>query len=184
MIAKKSAFIKSKMTSLRLSTGSEFQVQAKKADVTCYSITRIGHQLIVRQPVDVNENDERLIQALIQRFLMKDQQRALSERLRALSEGWIEERFSRVRLRDAMTRWGSCNKKTGVIMLSVKLLFMDPKLLDYVCVHELAHLKYADHSDLFWDLVSRKMPDWKVQRKRLRLLEREGTTEKYLFESF
>ena len=62
-------------------------------------------------------------------------------------------------------------KRERVIMLSTKLLLVEQKLLDYVCVHELAHLKYADHSDLFWDLVSQKMPDWKVQRRKLRKYE-------------
>lgn len=158
---------------IQLSTGDYFYVSIKRTSSSRYSVIRIGQQLIVRRPVEESVRDDRHIQALIQRFLMKDQQRVLAQRLRVLSEGWIEERFSRVRLRDAMTRWGSCNKKTGVIMLSIKLLFMDVKLLDYVCIHELAHLKYADHSDLFWDLVSRKMPDWKVQRKRIRTLERQ-----------
>ena len=52
-----------------------------------------------------------------------------------------------------------------------KLLLVEPKLLEYVCVHELAHLKYSDHSDLFWDLVSQKVPSFQIQRKRLRGLE-------------
>lgn len=168
----RSFFDLSRKNEIQLSTGFQFQVSVKRTSSSRYSVIRIGQQLIVRKPVEAVDRNEKHIQALIQQFLIKDQARVLEDRLRAISENWIEERFSRVRLRDAMTRWGSCNKKTGVIMLSVKLLFMDPKLLDYVCVHELAHLKFADHSDLFWDLVAQKMPDWKVQRKRLRLLER------------
>lgn len=160
---------------LHLSTGVQFQVSIKKASASSYSVTKIGDRLIIRQPVEAPDPEPNQMKAMIQRFLIKDQLEVIEDRLRTLSEGWIEERFSCVRLRDAMSRWGSCNKKTGVIMLSVKLLFMNSKLLDYVCVHELAHLKYADHSDLFWELVSRKMPDWKIQRKRLRLVEHQFT---------
>lgn len=123
-------------------------------------------QCPIERIFDREEAEETLWQ-----FLMKDQLLLLKQRLDELAEGWIEERCKNVRLRMAMSRWGSCDRRSGTIMLSVKLLLVEPKLLDYVCVHELAHLKYADHSDLFWELVERRMPEWKMVRKRLRYYE-------------
>ena len=153
-----------------LSTGVHYQIIVKKAAVRNYKIQKIGKKLIVSQPIG-DEFDGALAEDALWKFLAKDQIGVVAQRLDMLRRDWIEENFSAVRWRMASSRWGSCDKRSGVIMLSLKLLLVEPKLLDYVCIHELAHLKYADHSDLFWDLVARRMPEWKVQRRRLRRYE-------------
>ena len=65
------------------------------------------------------------------------------------------------------TRWGSCSPKSGRINLSFRLLFAPRIVIDSVIVHELAHLKVADHSDAFWRLVYGAMPNYKEVRKWL-----------------
>nr|WP_246039497.1 M48 family metallopeptidase [Glycomyces buryatensis] len=52
-------------------------------------------------------------------------------------------------------RWGSCTPADGTIRISRRLTMMPSWVLDYVLLHELAHLVHADHSRPFWDLVSR-----------------------------
>jgi predicted metal-dependent hydrolase len=153
-----------------LSTGVLYQVVMKKTENSKVKFQKTGSVLHVLVPVDRPFDVEEAEEALW-KFLEKDQLPILQQRLDGLADGWIAERCEKVRLRRTLSRWGSCDKREKVIMLSTKLLLVEPKLLDYVCVHELAHLKYADHSDLFWDLVSQKMPDWKVQRRRLRKYE-------------
>ncbi|MGE3279058.1 MAG: M48 family metallopeptidase [Candidatus Altimarinota bacterium] len=153
-----------------LSTGIFYQVLMKKTQNSKVKIQKVGNVLHVLIPVDKPVDFEEAEEALW-KFLERDQIGVLKQRLDDLAEEWITERCAKLRLRRTLSRWGSCDKRDRVIMLSTKLLLVEPKLLDYVCVHELAHLKYADHSDLFWDLVSEKMPDWKVQRRRLRKYE-------------
>jgi predicted metal-dependent hydrolase len=53
------------------------------------------------------------------------------------------------------SRWGSCSPEDGAIRLSLALADYPAWVRDYVIVHELAHLKVADHSPAFWDLVNR-----------------------------
>lgn len=53
------------------------------------------------------------------------------------------------------TRWGSCTPEEGTIRLSLDLASFPAWVRDYVIVHELAHLRIADHSDAFWALVRR-----------------------------
>ena len=50
-------------------------------------------------------------------------------------------------------RWGSCTPADGTIRLSSRLVGFPTWVVDYVIVHELAHLSIADHSQAFWDLV-------------------------------
>jgi predicted metal-dependent hydrolase len=52
-------------------------------------------------------------------------------------------------------RWGSCTPDDGTIRLSRRLAMMPSWVVDYVLLHELAHLVHADHGDEFWDMVSR-----------------------------
>jgi predicted metal-dependent hydrolase len=52
-------------------------------------------------------------------------------------------------------RWGSCTPSDGSIRISRRIMMMPSWVIDYVLLHELAHLVYADHSRPFWDMVSR-----------------------------
>ena len=70
-------------------------------------------------------------------------------------------------VRDMKSRWGSCNTRTGEMCFNLKLVAYDIELIDYVVLHELAHLKHANHGREYWKLVSAFMPDCRARRKRL-----------------
>lgn len=71
-------------------------------------------------------------------------------------------------IRDMKSRWGSCNTGTGKLTFHLQLVSMPPECLDYVIVHELAHLVYGDHSPAFWALVSRYFPAFQRVRKQMK----------------
>lgn len=70
-------------------------------------------------------------------------------------------------IRKMKTRWGVCNTKTKRVTLNLELIKKDLKYLDYVIVHELAHLVYPNHQHEFWSLVSQVIPNYKSLRKEL-----------------
>ena len=70
-------------------------------------------------------------------------------------------------LTQARTRWGSA-RADGSIRLNWRLLHCAPAVLDYVVVHELAHLRVMDHSPRFWATVASVVPDHAALRRRLR----------------
>lgn len=74
---------------------------------------------------------------------------------------------ARWQLSSARTRWGSCSAK-GVVRLSARLIHYPPEVIDYVVVHELAHLRELNHSARFWAVVEAALPDYRERRALLR----------------
>lgn len=63
--------------------------------------------------------------------------------------------------------WGNCSNKK-VIKLNTKLVMYSDFAISYVCLHELCHLRYMNHSKDFWNLVKSFMPDYKLAEKELK----------------
>ena len=72
-----------------------------------------------------------------------------------------------VRITSARTRFGSCSGKNS-LCFSWRLMQYPGEAIDYVVVHELAHIHHHDHSSAFYALIERYMPDW---RERMKLLK-------------
>jgi predicted metal-dependent hydrolase len=81
-------------------------------------------------------------------------------------------RYREILIRGQRSRWGSCSHK-GNLTFNWKLLMAPEQVIDYVIVHELAHLKHMNHSKNFWEMVARFCPKWKGHRKWLLAHEQE-----------
>jgi len=64
-------------------------------------------------------------------------------------------------------RWGSCDRFNN-IRYNWKIIMAPIELVDYLVVHELAHIKEKNHSPAFWRVVESAMPDYKVRRAALK----------------
>lgn len=71
-----------------------------------------------------------------------------------------------IRIKKQKTCWGSCSKKRN-LNFNYKILFLPPRVRDYVIIHELCHLKEFNHSRAFWNLVKQAAPDYAEVRKKL-----------------
>ncbi len=74
---------------------------------------------------------------------------------------------ARVKITSAKTRWGSCSAN-GALNFTWRLILCPLSVIEYVVVHELAHLRVKNHSRKFWRLVESICPDYKEKRKWLR----------------
>ena len=72
-----------------------------------------------------------------------------------------------VKISSAKTRWGSCSS-SGTLNFAWRLVMAPLEVVDYVVVHELAHLRVKNHSSKFWNEVESIYPEYKKQRKWLR----------------
>lgn len=78
----------------------------------------------------------------------------------------FEMPIPKLRIRKMVKRWGTCTA-AGAIYLNPDLIKVSSYCIDYVITHELCHLKQADHSKAFYQLMRTVMPDW--ERRKLRL---------------
>jgi predicted metal-dependent hydrolase len=118
-------------------------------------LEEIEGELIVRGAV----HDERSIAGALRDWLTKLATRELGCELAALAQrGGF--RFNRMQIRRQRTRWGSCSV-AGAISLNVCVMFLEPAVMRYLLIHELAHTKHMNHSKRFWSLVESHEPAYR-----------------------
>jgi len=95
----------------------------------------------------------------------------VEERTPALVEQWSARmgvECKKLAYRNMSSRWGSCIPETGRICINVRLALYPPECLEYVVVHELAHLRERGHGPAFKAVMDEFLPDWRKRRAKLR----------------
>ncbi len=72
-----------------------------------------------------------------------------------------------IRITSARTRWGSCNRDNA-LNFTWRLVMAPIEIIDYIVVHELAHIIEKNHSRAFWNQVEKMQPDYKSRRAWLK----------------
>ncbi len=111
---------------------------------------------------------EKTISRLINKCIAKLMFPWAHERLSYLNElHFPQKKFRTLKLKYASSLWGSCSRE-GNITISTRLLFAPDAVIDYVFVHELAHLIVPNHSEIFWKVVASAMPDFEASERWLK----------------
>lgn len=117
-----------------------------------------GDRLTVRVPSSTREKPRSLVLPW------------LKARARTELEAAVKRQAARLNLnpksitiRDQRTRWGSCSAR-GTLSFSWRLVMAPPEVLEYVVIHELAHLVHPNHSRDFWAYVAKACPRYKNAR--------------------
>lgn len=92
----------------------------------------------------------------------------LEHRIRFINQQTIQQTIHLISIKNNQSTWGLCSSK-GEITISLNTLFAPLWVLDYVIVHELCHLIYADHSARFWNLVEKYYPKYREAKTYLKL---------------
>lgn len=130
---------------------------------TTHSVMRDGDVLRVGLPGDPDA--ERLKDA-VQAWLQGQARELFAGRL-PIYTARLGREPTRWRLSSARTRWGSC-APDGSIRLNWRLVHFPLEIVDYVVVHELAHLKEMNHGPKFWATVETLLPEFDAARRQLK----------------
>lgn len=106
------------------------------------------------------------LEASLQRYLRQFATRLIPRRVHAVANA-MNLQPRRISIRNQRTRWGSCSSR-GTVCFNWRLVMATPEVLDYVIIHELAHLAAPNHSPRFWELVQTYCPDFKKHRSWLK----------------
>ena len=80
-------------------------------------------------------------------------------------------RPSGFRITAAKTRWGSCSAKNS-LNFTYRIMLLPEDLIDYIVVHELAHIKVKNHGPAFYAIIAQYLPDYKSRQKSLRAIQK------------
>ncbi|MBK9734018.1 MAG: M48 family metallopeptidase [Saprospiraceae bacterium] len=116
-------------------------------------------------PSKGNYDSHKLIKNLLIKFSQKYFLKHITERVNYYNSNYFNKPINSVRLKYNTSNWGSCSTGKN-LNFSVRLFFAPPDVIDYVVIHELAHLIEMNHSDKFWKIVYNIMPDY-IQKEKL-----------------
>ena len=114
----------------------------------------------------VDMTDEIKIEKVVTQWYRREAERVFAECV-AHYAPLMQVAPKQIKLSSARTQWGSCTSR-GVVRLNWQLVKMPLHLIDYVVVHELAHLREMNHSAAFWRVVESACPDYAHCRAELR----------------
>jgi predicted metal-dependent hydrolase len=106
------------------------------------------------------------IRPLLARWIRVRAASAIPRRVRELNGLWNFS-YSTIGVRNQRTRWGSCSRR-GALSFNWRLLLLPAEVADYLIFHELAHLRYLDHSPRYWSLVEKICPSYRASERWLR----------------
>lgn len=109
---------------------------------------------------EIINNNIQLIKDLLIKFTNKFFINKIINHTLELNEKHFNETIKGIKLKHSTSKWGACYPDKTLIF-STKLLLFPIEIIEYVIIHELAHLKEMNHSKKFWFLVQQAMPDYK-----------------------
>lgn len=124
------------------------------------------HSVFLKEKLCVPEGSAWYIKSAIEKWYKKRALALIGERCKLYSK-IVGSVPASIRITNAQKRWGSCGVKKKV-NFSWRLIMAPIEVIDYVVVHELAHLEQLNHSRLFWNKVKSLLPDFKTRQQWLR----------------
>lgn len=148
--------------------GRKYRLKLIKEDITKPSLQFVQNKFIATIPVMLlpEQKSVELRQTCIDWYKQRGMDK-IQQRIQLYSR--LMEVFpQKLILKDQEMRWGSCGKN-GVIMINWRIVMAPMRIIDYVVVHEMAHLRYPDHSEDFWRYVRSVLPDYESRKEWLRI---------------
>jgi predicted metal-dependent hydrolase len=149
--------------------GKGYRLKVNKSD-SIHKITLAFYQgrFHANVPSNIPDGDRRKqFSSLFKEWYILHGQAKVNERLSIYCPK-MDLTPQKIALKEQRMRWGTCTS-AGAIYLNWRVMMAPMSVIDYVIVHELTHLKYQDHSKLYWQLVKSILPDYEQRKEWLRI---------------
>ena len=113
-----------------------------------------------------DENASQIAQAFIEQFYAELAEKEVEKAMRKMTMkvGIAPKSY---KIKNLKSTWGNCST-SGNITLSKNLVMYSRRAIEYVCLHEICHLRHMNHSKQFWQMVSNYMPDYRLAEQELK----------------
>jgi len=146
----------------------QYQLDITYADRKTHTAKLKAGTIFLKLSRHVSSSDvEKSIRTLLSRTVAQDFLPEITERVHALNQQHFRKEIVGVHLKYNHSNWGSSSTRKN-INLSTRLLFAPNDVIDYIIIHELAHLVEMNHSARFWKLVEKAMPEYKEKERWLK----------------
>ncbi len=167
--------IKSVTSPIQFKSGEKFPYLGKEYRLRVYSgrntkkakivLSRGEFQIKVSSLLNENERKNTIREIILQWY--KGQAKTKIQERVTLYQERMGVKPNRVVVKEQKKRWGSCSSK-GNLNINWRLIMAPLAVIDYIVVHELAHLIHPNHSNDFWQFVKVYFPDYKKQQEWLK----------------
>lgn len=164
---------KTRQQAKQISYDTRFQIRHKILQILPHNQERLmvssensKIEILVPQTWNLPKKEvQEQLQYVITEVLRQEAKQYLPQRTQVLAKqkGIL---INAIRVKKVKTRWGSCSSKSN-INLSLYLMLLSDDLIDYVILHELAHIKHQNHSAAFWNHLEDLLPEAKTLDKAL-----------------
>ena len=163
--------IRSKRKTIELSIGEDFlplvKAPLKMSTEDIEKFVMKHKKWIEKQIIKKHEHDERFALSSEEEIMLKEKALPyLTERTEYFAK-LMGLKYTGIKITSAKKRFGSCSGKNS-ICYSWRLMQYPPEAIDYVVVHELAHIIYKNHGKDFYKLIEKYLPDYKKREKLLK----------------
>ncbi|MGN1344380.1 MAG: M48 family metallopeptidase [Traorella sp.] len=153
-ILRKKAILEDKTSYIFL--GKRYKIQIKESN--------ISHIKIQDKTLYIYKKEKENEQKLIYEFENKTLQQIIQTKSHKLYQKMYQDYrilFPTIRIRSMKSKWGSCEPRKNVITFNHDLIHYDEKFIEYVIIHEFAHLVQPNHSKAFYYVIEKYMPDYR-----------------------
>ena len=102
-------------------------------------------------------------QKILKDWYLQNVDEVLMPRIQKLVD-FMKQKVKSIKIINSKAKWGMCDNKKN-LYYNWKLLMLSPEIIDYVIIHEIAHLIELNHSKKFWEIVGAVLPNYKHQKE-------------------
>ncbi len=147
----------------------QYRLEVEKTDLETHSATLSKGVIFLKlsrktaSPAALEKSTKTLLSRVVGKDFLPEMKRRVNE----INHLHFRKEIERISLKYNASNWGSCSTGRN-LNFSTRLLFAPDDVIDYIIVHELAHLVEMNHSARFWAVVERAMPDYLEKEKWLK----------------
>lgn len=142
--------------------GSEYKLVIKNGNSNKITLNREKMEIILYTQYEKAQDKKKILEKWYFDCAKKIFSNAMEKWLKILNES-----IEHLSIKPMKTRWGSCNYNKRYINLNTELIKRTPFEIEYVVLHELAHLKYPNHGKGFYNYIENYMPNYRIAEKML-----------------